>query len=55
MNMNFSWIDALIVVAISLLIIAEVLITFQKRQMKKQFLKEFDEYEGKSAKEGVKS
>lgn len=47
--MNFNWIDVLIVVAVSLLIVAEVLITFQKRQMKKQFLKQIDEYEEEGA------
>lgn len=43
--MDFTWIDVLIVVAVSLLIAAEVLITYQKHQMKKQSLKQMEVYD----------
>jgi len=39
----FSWIFILIIAAITTLGLSEVLVAYQKYQMKKEFLKELDE------------
>ncbi|MHB8565810.1 MAG: hypothetical protein ACYC7D_05965 [Nitrososphaerales archaeon] len=48
--MVFNWIYILIIGAIATLALSEVLITYQKHQMRKQFLKELDtETKGKTS------
>ena len=41
-----------IIVALSLFAVAEVLITYQKYQLKKRYIKELDEYEVKKKSSG---
>jgi hypothetical protein len=52
--LSFNPIYIVIIVSLSIFVVAEILIAYQKYQLKKRFIEELDEYESKRKADGSK-